>query len=81
MRRLRPSDCRSHQGVLKIFMRRPEIDLSACNDCGSCIEVSPTVFSFNDLGFVQVADLESYPEAEVDEAIALCPEDCISWEE
>jgi ferredoxin len=62
-------------------MRRPEIDLSACNGCGACIEVSPAVFSFNDLGFVQVADLDVYPEAEVDEAIALCPEDCITWEE
>jgi len=62
-------------------MRKPEIDLSACSGCGACIAVSPTVFSLNDLGFIQVADLESYPEAEVDEAIALCPEDCISWVE
>jgi ferredoxin len=60
-------------------MRRPEIDLGACNGCGTCIEVSPDVFRFNDLGFVQVADLDAYPEAEVDEAIALCPEDCIYW--
>ncbi len=62
-------------------MRRPEIDLGACNRCGACIEVCPAVFSQNDLGYIDVADLESYPEAEVNEAIALCPEDCISWQE
>lgn len=62
-------------------MKRPVIDLGACNGCGACIEVSPAVFSRNDLGFIQVADLDVYPAAEVDEAIALCPEDCISWED
>jgi len=27
-----------------------------------------------------VADLPSYPESEVDEAIKNCPADCIHWE-
>jgi ferredoxin len=35
----------------------------------------------NDAGYIQVNELDVYPEAEVDEAIKYCPEDCISWEE
>ncbi len=52
-----------------------------CTLCEGCIEVCPSVFSFNRLGYIEVADLAVYPEALVDEAIKYCPEDCISWEE
>lgn len=62
-------------------MRLPAVDLSLCNQCGGCISVAPDVFSFNDIGFLQVNELDDYPEAEVDEAIAICPEDAIYWEE
>jgi len=61
-------------------MKKPAIDLGQCNGCGSCIAVSPSVFRWNDLGFVEVVDMAEYPVAEVDEAIVLCPEKCISWE-
>jgi ferredoxin len=33
----------------------------------------------NDAGYVDVADLSSYPEPEVEEAIKNCPADCIHW--
>jgi len=46
-----------------------------------CIEVCPEVFIQNDAGYIEVIELETYPEAEVDEAIKYCPEDCIHWEE
>lgn len=62
-------------------MRKPAIDTGACTLCGGCLVVSPEVFSENDLGFIEVAELDAYPEAEVDEAIALCPEDAIYWED
>lgn len=62
-------------------MRRPTIDLGGCNGCGACISICPEVFTWNDLGFTEVLDLAVFPEAAVDEAIAICPEDCIYWEE
>jgi ferredoxin len=62
-------------------MRYPVIDLGSCNLCGGCMELCPEVFCLNQgTGFVEVADLRNYPEAEVDEAIKNCPLDCISWE-
>jgi ferredoxin len=33
------------------------------------------------MGYIEVAELDVYPESMVDEAIKYCPEDCISWEE
>lgn len=62
-------------------MKRPVVELSDCTRCGVCVEVCPQVFSMNESGFIAIADLESYPESEVDEAIKNCPEDCIYWEE
>jgi ferredoxin len=60
-------------------MKRPVVDIGECSLCMGCVEVCPSVFSQNDAGYIQVADLSVYPEAEVEEAIKYCPEDCISW--
>ena len=62
-------------------MKRPIVELSACIQCEVCTDVCPTVFKFNDAGFVEVMILDEYPEDEVDEAIKNCPKDCIYWEE
>lgn len=64
-------------------MRRvPVIDLSACTDCESCLEICPAVFSRNpETGLIEVIDLSDYPEEEILEAIAVCPADCITREE
>lgn len=61
-------------------MRVPVVDLGECTLCEGCLEVSPAVFRINDAGYIEVAELDSYPEREVDEAIKLCPADCIYWE-
>ena len=61
-------------------MKIPVIDLSDCNLCGSCVEVCPDVFRFNEAGFVEVIERDAYPEDDVNEAIKYCPEDCIYWE-
>ncbi len=61
--------------------RRPVVDLGACSRCEGCIAVCPSVFRMNDAGFIEVADLDAYPQDEVNEAIKNCPEDCIDWEE
>jgi len=60
-------------------MKIPVVELDECVLCEGCIEVCPLVFSLNDLGYIEVADLTFYPEAEVDEAIKNCPAGCISW--
>ena len=60
-------------------MKHPEVDLSQCILCGVCVEVCPAVFSISDLGYVQITEMETYPTAEVDEAVKNCPVDCISW--
>ena len=60
----------------------PVIDLRDCTDCEACLELCPTVFRrSNETGRIEVVDLEDYPEEEIAEAIAMCPCDCIAWEE
>ncbi|MBW2029676.1 MAG: ferredoxin [Deltaproteobacteria bacterium] len=60
----------------------PVIDPSRCNDCQSCIELCPGVFRKNkETGAIEIIELPDYPEDEVEEAMSMCPEDCISWEE
>ena len=60
-------------------MRKPLVELSDCITCGVCAEVSPEVFRLNDAGYIQIAELDTYPEDEVNEAIKYCPTDCIGW--
>ena len=62
-------------------MNIPSVDLGRCNLCVACIEVCPLVFRLNDVGYIEVIELSSYPETEVNEAIKYCPEDCIYWKE
>ncbi len=59
----------------------PYVDLACCNLCEACIEICPEVFSINpQTGLLEVLDLEEYPHDKVEEAMALCPGDCITWE-
>ena len=63
------------------LQRAPVIDLSHCTDCESCLEICPEVFKRNqETGLIEIADLPDYPEEKVEEAIVVCPADCISWE-
>ena len=59
----------------------PSIDLSKCDDCGACIELCPEVFKQNEAGYIEVADLDNYPEDCIEEAISYCRSHCIFWEE
>ena len=60
----------------------PVIDLSECIDCDSCLEICPAVFKRNsETGYIEVMDLPDYPEEDVQEAINICPADCITWED
>jgi ferredoxin len=60
-------------------MKMPVVELSDCIKCEICIDVCPSVFRMNDAGYVEVIELDAYPEPEVDEAIKNCPADCITW--
>ncbi len=60
----------------------PVIDLGRCTLCEGCIEVAPEVFRHNEAtGYVEVLDVPLYPTQDVNEAIKICPEDCIYWDE
>lgn len=62
-------------------MKRPVVELSDCIRCDVCVGVCPAAFRMNDAGYIEVIDLDAYPEDEVDEAIKNCPADCIRWED
>ena len=62
-------------------MKVPVVDIGTCTLCMGCVEVCPQVFVQNDAGYIQVNEMDVYPETEVDEAIKYCPEDSISWED
>jgi ferredoxin len=62
-------------------MKVPVVDIGSCTLCMGCVEVCPEVFQLNDAGYIEVIDMEVYPQEAVDEAIKYCPEDCISWED
>jgi len=62
--------------------KRPVVDIGLCILCGGCLEVAPTVFRYNEsFGFVEVIEADEYPRREVDEAIVICPANCIAWED
>ncbi len=44
-----------------------------------CVEICPGVFRYNDAGYIEIIELDQYPEKDVDDAIMFCPEDCIAW--
>jgi len=62
-------------------MKTPLVELSDCIACGVCAEVSPEVFRLSDAGYIEIIELDAYPEDEVNDAIKYCPTDCISWVE
>jgi ferredoxin len=60
--------------------KAPFIDRSRCTDCESCINLCPQIFKRNEeTGCIEVADLPDYTEEAVQEVIAMCPGDCITF--
>ncbi|MGD9022410.1 MAG: ferredoxin [Deltaproteobacteria bacterium] len=62
-------------------MKIPVIDLCECDDCETCVELCPSVFRKNDVGYIEVVELAEYPEEEVEECIKNCRSRCIGWED
>ncbi len=63
------------------MIKKPVIELSDCILCEICTDYCPAVFKMNDAGFVEVNELDEYPEEDVGEVIKNCLGDCIFWEE
>lgn len=62
-------------------MKTPVVDIGTCTLCLGCIEMSPSVFRLDsEERYIEVVDLDTYPEDGVNEAIKYCPVDAIWWE-
>ncbi len=57
----------------------PDVN-ETCIGCSACVAISEDVFELNDEGISEVVALDSYDGKDVDDAIAACPVDAISWE-
>jgi ferredoxin len=58
------------------------IDEEECTGCESCVELCPDVFEFDEESEkALVIKPEGGDEECIEEAIATCPVECISWEE
>lgn len=65
-----------------MYTKRPVVDIGRCTLCGGCVEVAPNIFRINEaFGFLEVIEANQYEQADVDEAIKICPEDCIEWDD
>lgn len=56
-----------------------EVDQDLCISCGTCIDMCPDVFNWNDDGKAEVV-VETVPddlEEDVEEAVEFCPTDAI----
>jgi ferredoxin len=58
------------------------IDRAECVGCESCVELCPEVFEMDEKNEkAKVVLPEGGDEGCIEEAIANCPSDCISWED
>jgi ferredoxin len=74
------ADAHKGEGMEKEIVR-VLLDLTCCNGCGTCAEVCPEAFGFDDQA--QLPFLKADPPAQpcVWKAAAYCPLDCIEVEE
>ena len=58
----------------------PDVN-ETCIGCSACVAISGEVFELNDEGKSEVILRDSYLDLDVDDSIAACPVDAISWVE
>jgi ferredoxin len=56
----------------------PDVN-ETCIGCSACVAISWDVFELNDEGKSEVVLRDSYQDFDVDDSIAACPVDAISW--
>jgi ferredoxin len=60
----------------------PVIETEDCVGCGSCVDICPEVFILNEsIEKAQVVNPEGCDQEKINEAIEICPVNCIHWEE
>lgn len=64
---------------LKNALRKPHVN-STCIGCSACTAISGNVFELDDDGLSRVKKCESYEWQDVDDSIAACPVNAISWQ-
>jgi ferredoxin len=64
---------------LKALMRKPHVN-STCIGCSACTAISGNVFELDDQGLSRVRHLDGYEGHDVDDSIAACPVNAISWQ-
>jgi ferredoxin len=60
--------------------KKPHVN-STCIGCSACTAISGTVFELDENGLSCVKNLPSYDGLDVDDSIAACPVNAISWQE
>jgi ferredoxin len=69
----------SQLSALKWTIKKPHVN-STCIGCSACTAISGEVFQFDDDGLSCVIPLSSYDNHDVDDSIAACPVNAISWQ-
>ncbi len=60
------------------WIKTPHVN-ETCIGCSACVAITPDVFELNDEGLSVVIAQDSYNEDDVNNSIAACPVDSISW--
>ncbi len=61
--------------------KKPYVDPDTCTGCELCVDTCPDVFELNDSGVAEVVNPSGDSEENIQEAIANCPVEAISWKE
>lgn len=57
-----------------------DLDYECCIGCGACADLCPDVFEMDDrTDKAHIIVFEVADRADVEEAIAICPVQCITW--
>ncbi len=64
---------------LKWILRKPHVN-STCIGCSACTAISGDIFVLDDDGLSCVRSVSSYENHDVDDSIAACPVNAISWQ-
>ncbi len=66
--------------TLKKALRKPHVN-STCIGCSACTAISGNIFELDDEGLSRVKKCDTYEWHDVDDSIAACPVNAISWQE
>jgi len=64
---------------LQNAMRKPHVN-STCIGCSACTAISGNIFELDDNGLSRVKKCDTYEGHDVDDSIAACPVNAISWQ-